>query len=64
MHEIRKAIATGTGEPSGDFAARLDGAARDQWPDEALGRHVGYLPQDTADEPRAIRGSLDSHCAG
>jgi ABC-type protease/lipase transport system fused ATPase/permease subunit len=25
---------------------RLDGAALEQWPSEALGPHIGYLPQD------------------
>jgi ATP-binding cassette, subfamily C, bacterial PrsD len=25
---------------------RVDGAALEQWPAEALGRHIGYLPQD------------------
>ncbi len=25
---------------------RLDGAALDQWSPEALGKHIGYLPQD------------------
>ncbi|MBX9647289.1 MAG: type I secretion system permease/ATPase [Xanthobacteraceae bacterium] len=25
---------------------RLDGASLDQWPAEALGNHIGYLPQD------------------
>jgi ATP-binding cassette subfamily C protein len=27
-------------------AVRLDGASLDQWPHEALGNHIGYLPQD------------------
>jgi ATP-binding cassette subfamily C protein len=32
--------------PSG--SVRLDGAALDQWSPEALGRHIGYLPQEIA----------------
>jgi ATP-binding cassette, subfamily C, bacterial PrsD len=35
----------GVWKPAGG-AVRLDGAALDQWPPEALGNHVGYLPQD------------------
>ncbi|TJW72234.1 MAG: ATP-binding cassette domain-containing protein, partial [Mesorhizobium sp.] len=32
--------------PAARGKIRLDGAAIEQWPAEALGRHIGYLPQD------------------
>ena len=32
--------------PPAQGRIRLDGAALDQWSPEALGRHIGYLPQD------------------
>ncbi len=32
--------------PLNGGAIRIDGAALDQWPSAALGRHIGYLPQD------------------
>jgi ATP-binding cassette subfamily C protein PrsD len=34
--------------PAMQGVVRLDGAAIDQWCNEDLGRHIGYLPQDTS----------------
>ena len=34
--------------PAREGVVRLDGAAIDQWGNEDLGRHIGYLPQDTS----------------
>ena len=48
--------------PAGQGKIRIDGAAIDQWTPEALGPHIGYLPQDmelfagtVAREHRALR---------
>ncbi len=38
---------------------RLDGAALDQWAPEALGRHIGYLPQDV----ELLAGSIAQNIA-
>ncbi len=32
--------------PPARGSVRIDGAPREQWNDEAIGRHIGYLPQD------------------
>jgi ATP-binding cassette subfamily C protein len=38
-------VLTGLWRP-GIGKVRIDGAATDQWPEDELGRHIGYLPQE------------------
>lgn len=37
---------------------KLDGAALDQWPEERLGRYVGYLPQDVELFAGTVAGNI------
>jgi ABC-type protease/lipase transport system fused ATPase/permease subunit len=39
-------------------AVTLDGAELRQWPDEALGRHVGYLPQEAGLLPGTVAQNI------
>ncbi|MFA5529099.1 MAG: type I secretion system permease/ATPase [Thiohalomonadaceae bacterium] len=40
---------------------RLDGAALDQWDEEQLGRHIGYLPQDASLTDATIAENISRH---
>jgi ATP-binding cassette subfamily C protein len=48
----------GLWEPAGG-TVRIDGARLDQWSSEALGRHIGYLPQ----EPALFAGTVRENIA-
>jgi ATP-binding cassette, subfamily C, bacterial EexD len=45
--------------PPGAGEFRLDGAKIDQWPEEALGRYIGYMPQ----EPDLLPGTVAQNIA-
>ena len=45
--------------PSAQGVVRLDGAALEDWPEEQLGRAIGYVPQ----EPTLFRGTIKENIA-
>jgi PrtD family type I secretion system ABC transporter len=45
--------------PPGAGEVRLDGAKMDQWPEQALARHIGYMPQ----EPQLLPGTVARNIA-
>jgi ATP-binding cassette, subfamily C, bacterial EexD len=45
--------------PPGAGEFRLDGATIDQWPEDALGRYIGYMPQ----EPDLLPGTVAQNIA-
>jgi ABC-type protease/lipase transport system fused ATPase/permease subunit len=45
--------------PSAQGVVRLDGAALEDWPEEQLGRAIGYVPQ----EPTLFRGTIKKNIA-
>jgi ATP-binding cassette, subfamily C, bacterial EexD len=45
--------------PPGAGEVRLDGAKMDQWPEQALARYIGYMPQ----EPQLLPGTVAQNIA-